>query len=202
MTKSEFEDSLIDVRKAYRLIFLYQQRVLDLMQFIGREFKFRYSGGETWWSDPTPGKGKGKLENSSWDWLNMYFYLFNFTSKNINIKKISFAIALQSDTGFFDTDSKTYTDTSSFQSPEKSQTKLIFIIGQNCFYNDYAVEFEDQKPLFKEMGKPLIKKDGERILLAKSFYLSDFINIESTRTSLRNWSTFCNENGILDFGDL
>jgi hypothetical protein len=81
MTPSDFENALIDVRKAYRLLYLYQRRVMDLVQFIGDSLTFRYAGGWSWFSDNTPKGGKGSLENWAWDWINMYFYEFNFSAK-------------------------------------------------------------------------------------------------------------------------
>ncbi len=99
-TSNDFGNALVDVRKAYRLLFLYQKRVMELVQFMGDTLSFNYKGGWSWFSANTPSKGKGSLENWAWDWLNMYFYEFNFSSKEINKNKINFSILLQSDTGF------------------------------------------------------------------------------------------------------
>lgn len=104
ITKDQFENILCDVRKAYRLLFLYQKRILDLIQFIASSLDFKFGGGWNWWTlSSLPHGSKVKLANSSWDWLSMYFYEFNFCEKNIDNNIIKFSVILESDTGYFDT---------------------------------------------------------------------------------------------------
>lgn len=195
-TTNDFKNTLIDVRKAYRLLFLYQKRVMELVQFIGDTLSFNYQGGWSWFSDGTPKNGKGSLENWSWDWISMYFYEFNFAIKEVNKNKIKFSILLQSDTGFYDAQPHSKQEVETFLSPENSETKLIFLVGKNCWYPDFAIDFEETNAIYKKELSEYAKTVEEKTLLAKSFLLSDFINLDTTQNALIKWVEFCNENGI------
>jgi len=96
---NELKNSLIEVRKAYRLLYDYQKKVLDLVQFIGTEFGRSYKGGYSKYSNVTPRNGKGHLSNWGWDWLNMYYYEFNFHNEE---NKDFFSVVLISDTGYYE----------------------------------------------------------------------------------------------------
>lgn len=203
-TPAEFEDVLVDVRKAYRLIYLYQRRILDLVKYIGDSLTYRYKGGWSWFSDNTPRDGKGSLDNWAWDWLNMYFYEFDFEEKEISQNKIHFSIVVQSDTGYFDSNphGENALNINEFISPEMSSTKVIFFIGKNCWHNneEFRNDFEDDSEYFKKTLAEYVKQIDKGILLSKSFYLSDFINPEKTKESLKIWIAFCNKNGVKEIG--
>jgi len=102
ITKSTMNDVFLNVRKAYRLLFDYQTRLLSLGKYIGDYFSCSYYGGWPLFSDASPKAGKGSLGNWAWDWLNLYAYAFYFGSKEINDEEIFFEIRIYSDTGFFD----------------------------------------------------------------------------------------------------
>ena len=83
LTKQELEKVFIDVRKAYRLLYHYQKRVLDLVKFIGDELDFKYHGGWVKFSEQCPRNGKGALTNSAWEWLPMYYYQFHYYNNRL-----------------------------------------------------------------------------------------------------------------------
>ena len=195
-TTNDFTNSLIDVRKAYRLLFLYQKRVMELVQFMGDTLSFSYQGGWSRFSSNTPRNSKGSLDNWSWDWLNMYFYEFNFAIKEIDKNKIKFSILLQSDTGYYDSQSDSKVNVESFLLPENSETKIIFLVGKNCWHPDFENDFEDTNAIYKKELLEYVKTVEEKTLLAKSFLLTDFINLDTTQNALMKWVEFCNENGI------
>lgn len=198
MNSLDFEKALIDVRKAYRLLFLYQKRVMELVQFLGDSLSFSYGGGYSWFSENTPRSGKGSLDNYPWDWLNMYYYEFNFTTKEVSGNKFKFSILLQSDTGYYDSDSDNALDIKSFLPVEESQTRLIFLIGKNCWHPDYSSDFEDDAFFHKKLFTEYVKVDNDKSLLSKSFFLKDFGNLESSQKSLSTWIEFCKNNGVLE----
>lgn len=201
MNKVEFSQSLIEVRKAYRLLYLYQSRVLNLMKFIEQSFDMKYNGGWSWFSDNTPREGKGTLDNSAWDWLNMYFYEFNFQLGQRTDSETSFAILLLSDTGIYDTDSEEYLNVSTFNAPEKSSTRLVFIAGKNTWWNKppFKEDFDERIPIYTSSPVPYCKSIGDDVMLAKSYPLEDFLNQESTLVQLRDWAEFCKKNGVSGF---
>jgi hypothetical protein len=198
MTQSDFENALVDVRKAYRLIYLYQRRVMDIVQYIGDTLSFRYAGGWSWFSNNTPKGGKGALGNWAWDWLNMYFYEFNFSERKINDNLLMFSIFLQSDTGYYDSNNEKPLFIESFHPAEESSTKLIFLVGKNCWHKDYSDDFEDTSQLFKKDAKDLIRNSNKGVLLAKVFPLSDFLNLDTTTKCLAELIEFLKDNGIAE----
>lgn len=197
LTKEEFENVLIDVRKAYRLLFLYQKRILDLIQFIGDTLDFRFGGGWNWFTNNLPTGSKTKLTGSAWDWLSMYFYEFNFSEKNINGSRMRFSVIIQSDTGFFDT-MNNYENINSYSPIDQSETKLIFIAGKNIWWDpDFKDLFNNENmELYKTGGNDLILTNENGKLIVKSFLLSRFINSEETNKCINEWLGFLKENQI------
>jgi len=63
LTKEEFAAVTLDVRKAYRLLYLFQERVLGTVKFIAEQLDCKYGGGWSCFSNVTPRDGKGSLDN-------------------------------------------------------------------------------------------------------------------------------------------
>ena len=131
---NETKDTLLEVRKAYRFLFQYQRKILDLVDFIGKSYGLNYNGGFSRFSNPSR-NGSGKLTNWSWDWLSMYFYEFTFKSIKKGNEEYFFSVCLVNDTGYFiahkrDKDNAR-TKLSAFEDIEKSETKLFFFISKD-----------------------------------------------------------------------
>lgn len=158
MSKSQpnIEATLLEVRKAYRLLHDYQRLVLDAVDYVGKQLGFAYAGGYSKFSATAPGQGKGQLKCWAWDWLNMILYEFHFTRRGDDGALWRFSILLISDTGFFcskleETDKR---DIDSFLPVEESATKIGFLMS--------AREWPD--PAFmrdKDGMKRFIEHDGE-----------------------------------------
>jgi len=192
----EVENILIDVRKAYRLLYDYQRKVLDLMKYIGVLTSRRYEGGWCKFSQPSPRDGKGSLDNWAWDWLNLYTYEFWFGNKKINGNEIQLSVWLVSDTGFHDANSKDAESIETFSTVEDSATRLVFVIGKNTWHRS----FNDFIPNnLKKDALEYVRKNEKGTLLVKSFNLSGFINADETRNRLQEIVSFCNANGIPEF---
>jgi len=180
----ELENALIDVRKSYRLLFDFQSRILDLMSFISGKFGYRYSGGYPKFSDNGPREGKGSLDLWAWDWLNFYFHEFHFGYQERDNDNIYFSIFLVTDSGFFESKSLnnkiTKLDVQQFKSPEKSQSKLIFVVGKN-FWQGWGHDWDEEKFLLRDEG---IKLEADNaFMIFKSFNLAQF-SIEQVRELL------------------
>lgn len=200
ISKDEFKNALVDVRKAYRLLFLYQKRVLDLVNFIGTQLNLEFEGGYPKFSNLTPRSGKNDtLEKWSWDWLNMYFYEFHFVSKYAD-EKIDFSILLQSDSGFFEENlcEKLRPCVEKYKPVEKSKSRLIFIVCNgdkklweelNNLYSHENINSSDTRTFVKKT------KEGG-IFISKSYDLSDFLCEEETMKKLEDFNIFCNRNGL------
>lgn len=189
---SQIENALIDVRKAYRLLYVYQRRVMDIMQFIADITSRRYEGGWSKFSNSSPKDSKGYLTQWSWDWLNMYCYEFFFGDKIINENSIGLSVWLVSDTGFYDVDANDKLNLDSFSNVESSSTKLVFVIGRNTWHSD----FNDFEVNMKSEATEYVRHDEKGILLVKSFKLSTFLNADETRKRLQELVLFCQGNGI------
>ena len=87
----------LEVRKAYRLLFDYQRRILDLMKFVGETYDLPYKKGKPLFSS----KAGNKLTNWSWDWIYMYCYDFRFEGKEKD-NPIQFSVILKNDSGYYD----------------------------------------------------------------------------------------------------
>jgi len=193
MNFKELEDSLIDVRKAYRLLYLYQKRVLDLMSFISSYYSLSFNGGWSKFSNFMPTKTRVKFNHWAWDWLNMYFYEFNFGL--LDDKRTTFAILLQSDTGFFESNAKDKLDITNYKSSENSNTRIIFVCGRNIwgcpvedFLNESLITKQDQ--FIKEV-------DGkDKIWVAKAYDLHFFLNKEETIKRLEDFRIFAKKYNI------
>ena len=193
LTDLELNNVLLDVRNAYRLLFLYQKRVLDLMKFIGNHYSLSYKGGWSKYSNSSPKNGKGSLDNWAWDWLNMYCYEFHFGNNKINEDQVRFSIILQSDTGRWlsDCDKR---DVNKFSTAEASKSRLFFLVGKN---NKWEVD-----STIKEMSSNndcyeiIDDEDRKNIFVAKAYDLARFGNELETRKILDDFLAFCKKHTI------
>lgn len=207
--KEEVKKELIEVRKSYRLLFLYQKRILELVKFIGEYYDCEYKGGWPLFSSSAPNKGQGKLENWSWDWLNMYYYHFYFEKKIGEKKVLQFAIFHQADTGYFDLQEevKLYDQKKlkfeNFSECEVSGSKLIFALGNNIWDTSEKRPWENLAILngsnFLNENEEDVIGDEEisRKLILKRFNVSDFWDEDSTVEQLSAFTKLCSENDII-----
>lgn len=199
MKNTEIEIKLVleDVRKAYRLLFAYQSRVLDIVKFIGNQLSYDYHGGWPKFSNSSPKDGKGSLDLWAWDWLNMYCYGFHFKEKDLGIKgKFNFSVILVSDTGFYDYEEnpnqRNKQNLNNFTDSHKSETKLILLYGKNRWIHD-AEKFER---IYKANEKQLVDERDDGVLLAKSYELFSFADSESSLRQIGDFVRFCRSHGL------
>lgn len=192
---------LLEARKAYRFLYNYQRRVLDLASYIGGKYGFRYRGGFTKFSDPTPKEGKGHLSCWSWDWLNMYYYEFNFTPMAIGKDgpTLYFSIFILNDSGFFDArddedEAKvSKTNTNTFKSVEESRTEMIFVAGRN-YWDGWEHDWDGPEFISKPYGEK--RNDSSGIMVFKHYSLERLQNEEGAMACIKDFQTLCNEKGI------
>ena len=198
ITKEQFNASLEDVRKAYRLLYLYQRRIMDTAKYISDVLGRNIQGGYPLYSNNTPPEGtKYRTDNWSWDWLNMYMYEFLIINENIAGAEIKFAFAIQSDTGFFDVDNIKQTDVMSFAPVEKAASRGLFYIGKNTWKPKLFAE--NKHSFAKQQTNECIERDTNGIFLGKAYPLEDFIDENIITTSVRNFQAFCHQNGVTEF---
>jgi hypothetical protein len=142
-TPREIEASLLEVRKAYRLLHDYQRAALDVAKYIGAQLGLPYAGGYPNFSDCSPRSGSGSLDSWAWDWLNLVFYDFHFLREYEDGKELNLSIWLFSDTGYFLTDNPELDrqDVSGFAPVEVSGTKVGFLLYRK--WEDSYTKFLD-----------------------------------------------------------
>jgi hypothetical protein len=178
---------LLEVRKAYRLLFDYQSRILDLMKFIGQSYSMPFVKGDPKFST----RGQNKLDNWAWDWLYMYYYSFHFNNSN----DLYMSIYLLNDSGYFDAsfddNSISRLDVQKFKATENSTTKLIFVAAYKRWDWWQSVEPNSERFIKEESGVI-----PERNMVWKSYVLEKFFEEEDTLINLSDFESYCNSNGI------
>lgn len=194
--QENLENSLLEVRKAYRLLYDYQKRILDLVSFIGGSFNREYSGGYPKFSGPGPNNGRGKLSLWAWDWLNMYYYEFLFIPKKTKSGSQHFAIFLVNDTGYYQIkkDSEiSKTKISAFENVEYSQSKLIFVVGENL-WEPFGKNWSSPAFILEEKG---MKGEEGNMMIFKGYPLSKFGDQSTAVDQLRDFERYCNEFSVI-----
>ncbi|MBI6117952.1 hypothetical protein [Salegentibacter maritimus] len=134
LNSAEFHDVLKDIRSSYRLLALYQRRVLDVVKYIGNQYNFNFTSGWSKFSNASLNGTRASIEKWSWDWLSMYLYEFNMGKREINGGTYFFRIIHQADTGFFDENEKTdisKLDISKFGNVEVASTRLFLVLTKD-----------------------------------------------------------------------
>jgi hypothetical protein len=191
------DNMLIEIRKAYRLLHVFNSRIFDLMKKLDEDFNVKFGGGRSLFTNPTPREGKGKFESWIWDYFNLYFYEFYFKSNNAWL-----SVILESDTGLWDKIENYYDwdelkqkqdKIDLFNSLEESKTRLIFLTGdgnwsvkkiERIFYNNE----------YKNMRNEFTVKEKKGQILCKLFEINNFIDEETTNQTLTEYIKFLNDN--------
>jgi len=194
--KERLEEQFIDVRKAYRLLYHYQRRVIDLAYFIGNYYNMDFISGNPWFSGATFNRTSVSQKRWAWDWLGMYFYDFYFEKEFENQKKIQLGVIIQSDTGYFDSKDAKKLNLKDYAKPEESETRLILAVSQGNWDSKeiretkfFSKELEQYPPTYEKSPKKDLSNEK---IIAKAYSLSDFIDEQSTIENLIDFRKFCN----------
>jgi len=210
LTIADFNQAMCDVRKAHRLIYAYQRKMMDLTNFICEKLGFEDYGGNILFCEPIK-----KRQNSystyniwdacAWDFLNSYVFEYYFGKDETN--NIQMSVIQVSDTGYFDNDTdndKNKEELSTFANEEESISKLIFVIEKKdkkkktfAWDKEWISEkvHENQERMSKNHEKDCLNDKGN-IQIIYSFSLDRFLNEETTIAALGEFIKYCNENGI------
>lgn len=192
----ETRETLFEVRKAYRFLYQYQRKILDLVSYIGSSYGLNYNGGFTKFSNSAPRNGWGNLNNWAWDWLSMYYHEFNFQKIKKDVDSYTFSVFLVNDSGYFVANSKekiSKTKVSAFEDVEDSETNLIFVIGKN-YWEGWGYNWDQPEFILEKEGKK--SKAENQIMIFKSYDLEDFENEEKALLKLKDFENYCLENGL------
>lgn len=189
-TPLQIESALTDVRKAYRLLALYQRRILDTVMCFQKLLNNRlFSGGWSLFSNVTPRNGRGSLDCWSWDWLNMYCYEFHFPEKSDDITKLS--IVHIADTGWFDTNFQDHNTKANsidkYVNPEKSKSLFLFIaqLKGSSWKGTCVTEILRKKDFYPDMQARYNNQ-----VIYKGVSVSDCLNEESCQKVINRVSEY------------
>jgi len=191
----QLQNQLADVRKAYRLLYQFQKRVLDILRLFEDEFSIEYYGGYAHFSNQTPAASFGSLEDSAWDWLNLYLHEFHFREEELRYRyHINLSVFLVSDTGYFDTPNAEKNIIKTFVPADQATTKLVFMIGKDAWHDG----FDDFELNFKSKSPDYVRTTKKGKVLAKSFELDAFSSQMGAIQAFRQLLNFWRENGIFE----
>ena len=140
--KKEIDNIFVDVRNAFRLLTRYQERVLNIVNYIREQTPYTDMwGSKNWYSDEiksrrnSPDKEYAKLNvfKDMWglDFLYGHFFEYYFGRKKKGRYTIEMSIFQVSDDGYFisNDENKHMTDISSYANSEISHSYLVFNVS-------------------------------------------------------------------------
>ena len=196
----KFETTMANVRSSFRMLYVFNRRILDLMKYIGKKYNIPYKGGYSQFSNSSPRNNYGSLDNWAWHWLNMYLYEFVFFRDNTRL-----SIILQSDTGMWDseTDKELAIEKDKelaiekFEKTEKSKTKLIFVFSNdNSSYVNLKKLYKDEYLKGEYTGTFETTENGKEKMYCMVFDINEFTNKKMTDASLTKFVKYLNSNDI------
>lgn len=203
----QFNDAMNDVRKAHRLIYSYQQRMLDLIYFIKSKLDFPLFWAEKRFSNDIYKKRNGYLllPDNMWAWDFLYSYMFEYYLGEINLDNegiCALSVIQYSDTGFFENEDNSRMDINSFAEEEESGSKLLFILEikpkrKNWIWNINELVMDKQYASLKHECT-IIKSDKGNIQVLYSFSLNRFLNEKTSLAALKEFIDYCKENDVVE----
>ena len=179
--------SLSEVRKAYRLLYLYQRRVMDLVQFIGDEMGFDFISGHPWFGHPIGTASSANPNRSAWDWLPMYYYDFYFEKGEMQL-----GIIVQADTGFFDSDNEEKSKIEDFGDPDHAETRIVLMISNGKWDSTAVSKDLSFGKEIKQYPKGNLNIDDDQVkILAKAYNMEKLMSEDSAKQCIEDFKTFC-----------
>lgn len=205
------ENMLADVRRAHRLVFEYQKRMLDLMQLVRNQYDFPDSpAGKKHFSAPLHNTEKFSKDNKeaninidgkwAWDFIYSYAMEYYFGKKICNGLKCRLSVFQITDNGFYMKDGFEKENgrkgadklkTEQFWDADEASSYLIFV-AEVSKEDTKRVFFPNvQKQIMELYGKNndlLIKESEGCTLVAKRYPISKFFNHNSTKECLDDFA--------------
>lgn len=213
ITKNEIEKAMCDLRKAHRLIFEYQNRMLQLMFYIRNKFSLpneiagykRFSNpiSKTRYYNTEYPQANLKIMNGMWAWDFIYSYEFEYHFGSTVDKKLkkefSLSVIQVSDSGYYESSEhgKSQTDTKSFTDCEDSSSALIFVFEAvpNNKKSEYSWEIDKTITtlLSSDKKREIKQNNGEKSYVACKYGIHKFFNQATTDKVLEDFSVIVKE---------
>lgn len=165
-----------DVRNAFRLLHEYQERIINIVDYIMKQAEYSSMYGRRWYFNPIKYKqseyAKLNIYSDMWGWDFLYGYIFEyyFGYRFIDKKSIDMSIFQISDDGYFTSNipHKKMINVNSFSPTPESNSYLIFNVTVKNKESENDMWLSD-KPY------PNNTQTGELELKWKNF-LTDFLS--------------------------
>lgn len=190
----EINEALKDVRKAYRLLALYQKRLLDIVKYTANFYNVSFNSGWSKFSNAASHGNRASIDRSSWDWLSLYLYEFNLGAIQIGVDKYNFKIVHQADTGYFDASADKRIDRGNaeqFTDVNSAVTRLFFVMSKN---DNGCPKHHILNSNLKAIDNKIIVKGN---WLAVPYNLQRFSSQLETDIVLNEFITVCKENFVV-----
>lgn len=193
---TEINEALKDVRNAYRLLALYQKRLLDIVKYVSNAYNVTFNSGWSKFSNAAGHGNRASIDRFSWDWLSLYLYEFNLgTILSTGKDQYHFKIVHQADTGFYDARANKkimHENVNEFSDVDTSVTRLFFVLSKN----------DNGCPMQHILNGNLKAVDNSKIIrenwLAVPYNLQRFTNQSLTDEVLKEFNSICNETYGID----
>jgi len=201
----ELQDAFCDIRKAHRLICSFQQRMLDLAQFI--KMKLDMPSLRIYKQFSNTVRNEKEIPSGMWAWDFLYSYQLEYDFEVKQYGQYKYAISLLQcvDTGFFDLEDNDKKCPDTFAPEEDSESKLVFYVNRIQNGSEWKQWYKRQelfgtkKYMCKGFKNEVIDypEDNEKVLLY-SFPIERLIDEQSTIDALQEFADYCNAKLNLD----
>lgn len=219
---SEIDNIFIDVRNAFRLLSRYQERVLNIVNYIREQTPFREMwGSKSWFSNEiktrrnSPDKEYAKLAvwKDMWglDFLYGHFFEYYFGYTKVGRYTVEMSVFQVSDDGYFVSNikNKHMTDVSSYADSEDSHSYIIFNVSvfstkiSNLWLKNPEYPDDDWKDFltkFLESSKDyIVTHNDKEYTILKKYEMQRFVSQEATDMVIRDFARLVKDNTGVDF---
>ena len=187
----KFDELGNNIRSAFRLLYFYNDRMLNLMNYIGKTFNLSFCYDNSLWYEP-PLKDKDNItkRNKGWNWLPSFFHEFHFENT-----KLQFSVFLQSDTGAWKSVDQNWENVESFGEITESKTRLLFSLSNSKGW-DTSLLIDENYNKFTEDEFEV--KKGKKTYYCKAYELKDFQDDKHSKKTLKEYFSYIQNKGIID----
>lgn len=209
----EINNTFIDIRNAFRLLYRYQSRVLSIIKYIREQTVFPAWGNHSVWGrrlfcnpigtvrtqGPDVGYANLDINLDMWGWDFLYNYVFEYYFGQIEFeeKNVDMSIIQVSDDGFYKskTSKPSPTNISTFNLSEDSNSYLIFAAGNKWMCDEIEKDFNKflHKFLASDSFISTFKDENEGWFIAKKYPMINFVSQVEADKIIRDFDNLIHE---------
>jgi len=209
-TKKDIHQLMEDVRKAHRIIYQFQDRMLQLMNRIANDYGLNHPVGRKRFSNPIGSTRRGNdypeanlRVHDKWVWDMLYTYEFEYYFGKISRNNLNGCLTVFqiSDNGYYLADGHRLEKgegghlskraVNDFWSTDQSDSYLIFVF-ESFPQQGHRIFLKHPKNsivrLYGGNDDVIIEHNGENTIVAKRFSIEDFFSRESVGELLEEFS--------------